>query len=518
MHIQHHGENFSKLRSFFWPVYRRELNQLVPLFALYFLIAFVYHVLRCVKITLIVNAPDSGAHIIPYLKFWAVLPSAFCFTYVYTKLNQKLNIFNIISLVTVFFFAYFLIFCLFIFPQIDQWSIDAGHPVIRWFPDSLRGMSLMLQHWHLTSFYVMSEMWSTMMLSILFWVITNEVIQFNQAKRFYALIAMGANVAGIFSGELMRLLSVEQAWDKTFYLLMLPTLIAIALILVVFHGYRVLVVSKLSPSQKQVEKTKLDAKQAGFGTAIKLLIHHPYLKYIAMIVLCYNMIFHFADVLWTDQLHQRFSDPVALNAFLARMDSLTGLLSMLGSFLVFSNMMRLFGWTKTALISPIIWLLTSIAVMSLLIGEHSRLIDVLILFKAPMAQLILVFGALQICLGRACKFTIIDQTKEMAYIPLSLVEKRNGKAVIDGLLSRFGKSGSALCLQVLMLFSAGQLSPVLPLIGCLLIGLIVIWIHATKQVGRHLPDAEAKASTQCVSANSSIKAIKASTPSSGMAL
>ncbi len=80
---------FGLIRNFIWPIHRFELIKLIPMFILFFLISFVYNLLRCMKISLIVTARDSGVEVIPFLKIGAVLPGALIFTYIFTKLINR---------------------------------------------------------------------------------------------------------------------------------------------------------------------------------------------------------------------------------------------------------------------------------------------------------------------------------------------------------------------------------------------------------------------------------------------
>ena len=84
-------QSFGKIRNFLWPVYRHEYKKLFPMLALFFLISFVYNTLKCMKTTLVVSIPGSGAEVIPFLKVWAVLPGAVLVTYLYTKLSSRLR-------------------------------------------------------------------------------------------------------------------------------------------------------------------------------------------------------------------------------------------------------------------------------------------------------------------------------------------------------------------------------------------------------------------------------------------
>src|SRR3990170_370715 len=100
---------FSKLRSFFWPIHRHELKKFVPMVLLFFLVSFNYHLLRIVKDALIITAPQSGAEVIPYLKVWAVLPSAIGITLLFTTLSNKFNRENIFYVMIGIFIGFFLI-------------------------------------------------------------------------------------------------------------------------------------------------------------------------------------------------------------------------------------------------------------------------------------------------------------------------------------------------------------------------------------------------------------------------
>ncbi|MBU6446351.1 MAG: AAA family ATPase, partial [Verrucomicrobia bacterium] len=71
---------FGKWRSFFWPIHRHELKKFLPMFFVFFLIALNYNVLRSYKDSIVITAAQSGAEAIPFIKLWAVLPSAILFT------------------------------------------------------------------------------------------------------------------------------------------------------------------------------------------------------------------------------------------------------------------------------------------------------------------------------------------------------------------------------------------------------------------------------------------------------
>ena len=93
------------------------------------------------------------------------------------------------------------------------------------------------------------------------------------------------------------------------------------------------------------------------------------------------------------------------------------------------------------------------------------------------------FGASQVCMSKACKYSVFDSTKEMAFIPLGHECKLKGKMAIDGVGSRLGKSGGSLIHQgLLMIFATVSASG--PYVALVVIGVIVVWIIATRSLGK----------------------------------
>jgi ATP/ADP translocase len=65
-----------------------------------------------------------------------------------------------------------------------------------------------------------------------------------------------------------------------------------------------------------------------------------------------------------------------------------------------------------------------------------------VLFNPVSAAVLL--GAMQNLLSKASKYSLFDSTKEMAYIPLSNELKTKGKAAVEVVGMKFGKSMGAL--------------------------------------------------------------------------
>merc|ERR1711966_160113 len=73
------------------------------------------------------------------------------------------------------------------------------------------GLVSILRNWTYCLFYVMAELWGSVVVSVLFWGFSNQIIAVDEAKQFYPLFGLGANVALIFSGQTVKYFSEMRA-------------------------------------------------------------------------------------------------------------------------------------------------------------------------------------------------------------------------------------------------------------------------------------------------------------------
>src|SRR3990167_2986869 len=150
--------NFSKIRTFIWPIHSSELKKFIPMLLIFFLIAFNYNVLRAAKDTLIVTSPNSGAEAIPFIKLWTILPTALFFTYLFTKLSNNFSKEKVFFIMMGIFLIFFFIFTFFLYPNREALQPDRFANLLQSvLPNGFKGFISMIRNWTLTSFYVMSE-------------------------------------------------------------------------------------------------------------------------------------------------------------------------------------------------------------------------------------------------------------------------------------------------------------------------------------------------------------------------
>lgn len=480
---------FGKWRSFFWPVYTHELKVFIPMLIMFFLITFNYNLLRITKDALIVTAKSSGADAIPFLKTWAVLPMAFLMTFLFTRLSNKYKFENVFYTMMGIFLGFYALFAFVLYPVHEYLHPHALADKLEGsLTTGFHGFVAILRNWTFTAFYVMSELWSTAIMTVLFWGFANQITSVDAARRFYVILAIGGNASNIFSGTLSTLISnwslylgSEDIWGTSVKIIATFVLSAGVLTLGIFRWLNKKVLSTNSSSSFHYKTEKEEVKM-GLRKNFSYLIKSPYLLCIAIIVLTYNIAINLTEVVWKDQLHLLCPNPNDYQAHMGKVSIGIGIMATLMA--LFSGyILRRFNWTVGALIPPMIILLTGSAFFSFLIFKDSGLSAIATMLGTTPLALGILCGSAQNCLSRASKYTLFDTTKELAFIPLSQESKLKGKAAIDGIGSRLGKSGSAV-IYFMLLAPLGTVAASVPYVAGILLLVVLAWILAVKSLGK----------------------------------
>ncbi|CAN0320839.1 unnamed protein product, partial [Hapterophycus canaliculatus] len=191
---------------------RSERKKLIPLAAMFFCILFNYTILRDTKDVLVVTAPGSGAEIIPFLKTYVNLPAAIAFTVLYSKMNNAMSPSKVFYACITPFLAFFASFAAFIYPARDSLHPNAAADyLLAHLPEAFGPLISIFRNWTYAIFYTAAELWGSVVVSVLFWGLANQITTTKEAKKYYPLFGLGANVALIFSGQYVRLVSAFRA-------------------------------------------------------------------------------------------------------------------------------------------------------------------------------------------------------------------------------------------------------------------------------------------------------------------
>ncbi len=480
---------FGKWRSFFWPIHRSELKKFLLLFFIFFLIAFNYNILRSYKDSLIITASHSGAETIPFIKLWAVLPSALLFTFLFTRLSNWFSREKVFYTTLSIFLVFFLVFAFILYPARD-WlhPTKLADSLQALLPQGFKGFIAIFRNWTFTLFYVMSELWSTAIFTVLFWGFTNEVTTVGEAKRFYGLLTFGGSFAGVFSGCMAVYFSNDlflpwlpiwkNPWDQSIFFLCITIVLSGFLTMALFRWLSVHVILPSEKNKAPREKIRMSMR-ANFA----YLARSKYLLSIALIVFAYNVAINLVEVVWKDQLKALYPHPGEYNTYMGKVILIMAIFASLTGFFTTTKVVQRFSWTVCALIPPIIVGTTGLLFFNFIFFPQEGFSWLFGLLDMTPLMLTVTLGSAQNCLSRASKYTFFDATKEMAFIPLSPESKLKGKSAIDGVGSRLGKSGgSAIHQGLILLFSSVAAS--VPYITVVFFLIILLWGFTVFSLGK----------------------------------
>ncbi|CAK9176676.1 unnamed protein product [Ilex paraguariensis] len=419
------------------------LKKIIPLGLMFFCILFNYTILRDTKDVLVVTAKGSSAEIIPFLKTWVNLPMAIGFMLLYTKLANVLSKQALFYTVIVPFIGFFGAFGFVLYPLSNYFHPTAlADKLLAMLGPRFLGPLAIMRIWSFCLFYVMAELWGSVVVSVLFWGLANQITTVEEAKRFYPLFGLGANVALIFSGRTVKY----------------------------FSNMR----KNLGPVKKKKEKPKM-----GTMESLKFLVSKRYIRDLATLVVAYGISINLVEVTWKSKLKAQFPSPNEYSSFMGDFSTATGIATftmMLLSQWIFDK----YGWGTAAKITPTVLLLTGVGFFSLILFGDP-LAPVLTKFGMTPLLAAVYVGAMQNIFSKSAKYSLFDPCKEMAYIPLDEDTKVKGKAAIDVVCNPLGKSGGAL-IQQFMILTFGSLANSTPYLGGVLLVIVLAWLGAARSL------------------------------------
>lgn len=462
------------------------------MFFLFFFINFNYTILRDTKDALIVTAPGSGAEAIPFLKVWGVLPIAVIFMIVYSKLSNIFSKQKLFYSTISFFIGYFALFALVLYPH-----RDALHPTVaadrllEFLPSGFSGLVALFRNWTYALFYVMSELWGSVAISLLFWGFANDITKVSESKRFYALFGLGANVAMLLSGPAIihfsnirtKLPPHIDAWGVTLNYMVAMVFLSGLIIMGIYWWINKNVLTDArfyDPSEMQrvkKEKPKMSLKES-----FLYLARSKYILCLAILVIGYGIAINLVEVTWKGQLKLQYPNPNDYQTFMGYFSTITGTVTILMMLFVGGNVIRRFGWKTGALITPVVLLITGVGFFSFVIFRDYLTSFIAMLGTTPL-MLAVIFGTAQNVMSKSSKYSLFDPTKEMAYIPLDQESKVKGKAAIDVVGARLGKSGGSLIQQGLII-ACGSLGAITPYVAGILFLIIFAWIYSANSLSK----------------------------------
>jgi AAA family ATP:ADP antiporter len=483
---------FTGLRGIFWPIHGFELKKFLPMGIMMMCILFNYTILRDTKDTLMVNAPGGGAECLSFLKLYGVTPAAILFMIVFIKLANVFTRERLFYTILAPFLVFFGLFAFVIYPNkealhMSMGSIQAAQASL----PNLHWLVPVVGNWSFSIFYILSELWGSVVLSMLFWQFANEITKVTEAKRFYGLFGMVGNVGLLLSGPIIILTAKYakslptgiDSFGVNLKLLMSCVILSGIICIATYRWMNKNVLTDPTLYQPGQGKKKEKAKLSVIDS-FKYILKNPYLGLIAILVLSYGIAINLVEGVWKGQVKIAFPDMNDYNMFMGQFSTWTGFITIL-LMLVGNNILRKLSWTKAAILTPIMVLVTS-SIFFFFVWNGSKSTPFAPLMGTTVVLVAVIIGQIQNVLSKGTKYSLFDSTKQMAYIPLDQEAKVKGQGAVEVIGGRAGKSGGAFIQSTLLAIIGGSVSlaSLSFILGPLVIVICVIWAISVFGLGR----------------------------------
>ncbi len=486
---------FSGWRALLWPIHNHELKKFLPMGLMMFCILFIYTLLRDTKDAIIVNSPGAGAESLSFIKGIGVTICAILFMVLYTKAANIFKREGLFYVTALPFLVFFVCFAFLIYPNKDTLHMtlerieyyQALYPNLKWIVP-------LVGNWTYSLFYILSELWGSAILSLLFWQFANAITPVKEAKRFYGMFGFLGNFGLLFSGPLLIYLSTvtkglglsrAEAWGLSLKYLMGSVLVVGIILIITFYwiNRNVLTDKRYYDPETMGEGKKGKKPKLSLMDSFRYILSSPYLGLIAMLVICYGISINLFEGVWKGQIKIVFPNENEYNAVMGTLSTFTGLIT-IGLMLMGSNILRRVSWRSAALITPIVIVIGTLIFFVIILYNNAQLPEGMQIIEAlkegiinkKLVLIVVGVGLVVNAFAKGVKYSLFDPTKEMAYIPLDPELKVKGKAAVDVIGGRGGKSGGAYIQMGLLSYTGSALYQLAPILAPIVIGVVFLWI------------------------------------------
>lgn len=481
----------SLLFRYIWPVHRHENQQFLFTTLLMFCILFIQNLVRAMKDSIVITA--IGAESTSFLKLWGVMPAALLITIIYVKLIMKFRAQTVFYIIFSSFIAFFAFFAFVIFPNSEYYhlhpdtasSLVASYPHLKWF-------ILSASKWGFSLFYIISELWANAVFALLFWQFVNSVTSVDQSRRFYLLFGLFGQTGLYFAGQLLKnaefiakdaisnfgfttpihILSVQ---------LILGWVVVLGIVALFAFWYLNNHIFVNATVTFQAKKQKMSLKES-----FKMVASSRYIRLIAILLIMYGIAINLAEGPWKSKVAIIYPTEQQYRAFVGGYLSYTGIFT-ISFVLIGSNIVRFLGWYAAAVITPIMVFITG---MGFFLCSNFDIIGILGIVGTDPMTLAVIIGAVQNVLSKSSKYTVFDSTKEMSYVPLNEELKTKGKAAVDVMGSKIGKSFSAFLQSFIFIIMPTATYHSISIYLMVVFSVIcIIWIWAVRELSKEYKNA-----------------------------
>jgi len=484
-------DKLKRVKDSVFPIECWELKKFLPLAFMMMLTIYVYSVLRSAKDTILVN--DLGAEMISVVKLFGVLPAAVVFLIIYSKVANAFSRENVFYIFASFFGLFFLSYALFLYPNRASLHIDLNSASFAY--AAIKNPLRIIEDWVICSFYIFSELWGSIMLSLLFWQFTNFITPVTQAKRFYSLLGLlgqgGLIAAGLITtfisksfGDASSKEAAEAAWQVSLNYILATVCVSVVLLMAIYKWMQkcVLVDKKHYDPELMQSNTKKKKEKLSLLESFKYIFTSKYIGCIAILVIGYGVSINLVEGAWKSAMTLQYPLKNDYSAYMGSYFTWLGICTVI-SMLVGVNVLRRFSWFTGAILTPLMLGITG-AIFFVVFIFRDSVEPVFESFGVSALLIAVTFGTIQNVLSKAVKYSLFDPTKEMAYIPLDDELKTKGKAAVDVVGARLGKSGGALIQFALISITNLSINDLAGVFFVIFGVIVIAWIYGVRELSR----------------------------------
>ncbi|MES2214820.1 MAG: Npt1/Npt2 family nucleotide transporter, partial [Pseudomonadota bacterium] len=349
------GNWIQNILDYIWPIAKHELPKFLSITLLLFCILFIQNLIRALKDGIVITM--IGTETISFLKFWGVMPAACLMTIIYVKLINVMRGEYIFYLILSIFLIFFGVFGFIIFPNHEAFHLspDRASELIAQWPH-FKWFILLLCKWGFSAFYIIAELWPSVIFSLLFWQFVNSVTSVDESKRFYALFGLLGQTGLYISGTMLENLpAIGNYFISNYNLTSERTVVCVqfALFIVVLLGVVALgtfwmLNHRVLDAAVEIKFTS-KKKNLSIIESLKMALSSRYIRLIAILLICYGISINLVEGPWKAQASKVYPSADAYTAFVGSYLKYTGILTII-FVLLGANIVRRLGWFAAAII------------------------------------------------------------------------------------------------------------------------------------------------------------------------